>query len=137
MKKEHKPLSTKKPPIPTEDHGIIEDWITNKTMLWIETMVKQIDTLLNKIVPNLQYAIKWGNAYYGTKDNWWFIELAAYSVSVNIVFLNGAKLNSLLLLWDANESRYIKLNKIEEVNNKEIIDLVKKSSSVSWWKYEN
>ena len=86
MNKQRKPLSTKKPPIPSHDHGIIEDWMTNRVVPNTLPMVKKIDSLIKELIPNPQYAIKWGNAYYGSQELGWVIEVGAFEVSVNIVF---------------------------------------------------
>ena len=68
MGKERKPLSSKKPPIPTEDHKIIEEWMANRIMPGIKPLIVVIDSLIHSSIPNLQYAIKWGSAYYGLKN---------------------------------------------------------------------
>jgi hypothetical protein len=68
MEKQRKPLSTKKPPIPSNDHKVIEDWMANRIMPGIQPMIKKIDYTITDLIPNLQYAVKWGNAYYGTKE---------------------------------------------------------------------
>ena len=44
--------------------------------------------------PGSQYAVKWKKAYYGLPKRGWVIELVAYDVSVNVVFLGGAKLET-------------------------------------------
>ena len=38
----------------------------------------------------LRYAVKWKRPYYGLPEVGWIIELAAYDVSVNVVFLGDA-----------------------------------------------
>lgn len=134
MKKQRKPLSTKKPPIPSDDHGIIENWMNNRIMQGIQPMVKKIDSLIKETIPNPQYAIKWGNAYYGSQELGWVIEVAAYDVSVNIVFLSGAKFDDQPPLGDGDQSRYVKLKKIDEVNRPEIQKWIQQAGRLSGWK---
>ena len=122
MKKQLKPLSTKKPPFPSKDHKVIEDWMSGRIMPGIQPMIKEIDSLIHDLIPNLQYAIKWGNAYYGTNELGWLIEVAAYDVSANIVFLSGAAFDPQPPLGTGGETRYIKLNTIDEVNDQHVID---------------
>lgn len=111
MEKQRKPLSTKKPPIPSSDHKVIEDWIANRIMPGIQPMIKKIDSIIHDSIHNIQYAIKWGKAYYGTNELGWLIEVAAYDVSANIVFLNGATFDPQPPLG-TGESRYIKLREV-------------------------
>ena len=133
MEKQRKPLSTKKPPIPSSDRYVIEDWMVNRIMPGIQPMIKEIDNLIHDSIPNLQYAIKWGNAYYGTKELGWVIELAAYDVSANIVFLKGADFDTKPPLG-TGESRYIKLRSIEELSDKKLTDYINQAGSINGWK---
>ena len=134
MGKQRKPLSTKKPPIPSNDYKVIEDWMASRIMPGIQPMIKEIDSLIHDSIPNLRYAIKWGNAYYGTNELGWLIEVAAYDVSANIVFLNGAAFDPQPPLGTGGETRYIKLKTIDELNEKGVIDFIKQAQSLEGWK---
>ncbi len=134
MDKQRKPLSTKKPPIPSNDHKVIKDWMANRIMPGIQPMIKKIDNMIHDSIPNLQYAIKWGNAYYGTNELGWLIEVAAYDVSANIVFLNGATFDPQPPLGTGGETRYIKLKTIEELDDQLVIDFIKQAGSLDGWK---
>ena len=134
MKKQYKPLSTKKPPTPSDDHGIIEDWMTNRVVPNTLPMVKKIDSLIKESIPNPQYAIKWGNAYYGSQELGWIIEVCAFEVSVNIVFLSGAKFDHQPPLGDDDQSRYVKLKTLDEVNRPEIQKWIQQAGRLSGWK---
>jgi hypothetical protein len=134
MDKQRKSLSTKKPPIPSNDYKAIEDWMASRIMPGILPLVKKIDSLVHDSIPNLQYAIKWGNAYYGTDELGWLIEVAAYDVSANIVFLNGAAFNPQPPLGTGEETRYFKLKTIDELNDQIIIDCIKQAGGIKGWK---
>ena len=134
MEKQRKPLSTKKTPIPSDDYKIIEDWMANRIMPGMQAMIKKIDSLIHDSIPNLQYAIKWGNAYYGTKELGWLIEVAAYAVSANIVFLSGAGFNPQPPLGTGEQTRYIKLKTMDEIQDQKIIDYIRQAGKISGWK---
>jgi len=134
MEKQRKPLSTKKPPIPSNDYKVIEDWMANRMMPGIQPMIKKIDRLIHDSIPNLHYAIKWGNAYYGTKELGWLIEVAAYDVSVNIVFLSGAAFNPQPPLGTDEKTRYLKLRTLDELEDPNIINFIKQAGLLSGWK---
>ncbi|WP_297088979.1 DUF1801 domain-containing protein [uncultured Draconibacterium sp.] len=134
MEKHRKPLSTKKPPVASNNHTIIEYWMANGIMPGIQPVIKSIDKLITDSIPNLQYAIKWSKAYYGSEKLGWFIELAAYHVSANIVFLSGASFNPKPPLGNDEQSRYIKVNTIEELNNEEILDYIEQAGRTNGWK---
>ena len=133
MEKQRKPLSTKKPPTPSKDFQIIADWMTNRIMPGIQPMVEKIDLLIHEIIPNPNYAIKWGNAFYGTNELGWVIEVAAYDISVNVVFLNGAVYTPQPPLGSGGTTRYIKLKNIVELSDPLLIEYMKQSTQVGGW----
>jgi len=53
----------------------------------LQPIVQALDDSIRATIPGLHYAVKWKRPYYGLPDLGWIIELAAYDVSVNVVFL--------------------------------------------------
>lgn len=90
--------------------------------------------MIREGVPDLHYSIKWGSAFYGTKLNGWLIEVAAYAVSANIVFLSGADFDPQPPLGTDDRSRYIKLTSIEDLNNPEIGNFIEQAKGINGWK---
>ena len=133
MTKQKKPLSSKKPPVPNNDHTVITEWMEGKIMPPIKPVVEQIDELIKESIPDLQFSIKWGCAFYGTKDHGWLIEVAAYAVSVNVVFLNGANISPQPPMGDG-ETRYIKLTTPEEISSPQLANWVKQAAELEGWK---
>lgn len=133
MKKQRKPYSSKKPPVPLENHSKIEDWI-QQVMPDTHPIVKKLDELICKNISGLHYAIKWGKVYYGLPELGWIIEMSAFKISVNIVFLAGKELNPPPPLGDEEQARYIKLKTLEEVNRPEIKNWIQQASHLTGWK---
>lgn len=125
-----KPLSSKKPPEPVENHRIIEEWIAD-TKPALNPVVSELDKSILKELKNPRYAIKWGKAYYGSTKFGWCIELVAYDVSVNVVFLNGSQLNEPPELGD--ETRYVKIRSLEEARSAQVIGWIRQSCQTSGW----
>ncbi|GGJ02404.1 DUF1801 domain-containing protein [Halopseudomonas pertucinogena] len=128
--KTHKPLSTKKPPAPEEDHQLIEDWIADARPA-VNPVLKALDKQIGSELKNPRYAIKWGKAYYGSPGRGWCIEVAAYDISANIVFLNGNRLDPPPELGD--ETRYVKIRKPEELESSRLREWIRQSCSNSGW----
>jgi hypothetical protein len=133
MKKSRKPNTTRKPPVPSDSHAEIEDWI-QRVMPDLNPMVKILDKQIRETFPGLQYAIKWKKAYYGLPDLGWIIEIVAYDVSVNVVFLGGADFDSPPPLGDTGRSRYVKLKTLDETKAPEIRQWIEQAGSVPGWK---
>ena len=71
---------------------------------------------------------------YGLPELGWIIELVAYDVSVNVVFLSGADFESPPPLGDIDRSRYVKVMSVEDVQRREMRDWVKQAGRVQGWK---
>ena len=133
MDKARKPLSARKPPVPSESHADIEDWI-RRVMPDLHPIVKQLDELIRETIPGLHYAVKWKKAYYGLPELGWIIELAAYDVSVNVVFLGGAEFDPPPPLGTTERTRYVKLTTLEEAQKPELRTWIEQAGRVPGWK---
>ncbi|MEX0619563.1 MAG: hypothetical protein WD180_11480, partial [Pseudohongiellaceae bacterium] len=77
---------------------------------------------------------KWKKAYYGLPELGWIIEMVAYDVSVNVVFLGGADFDSPPPLGDTDRSRYVKLKALKEAKAAEIREWIAQAGRVPGWK---
>lgn len=133
MGKSRKPNTTRKPPEPSADHAPIDDWI-RRQMPDLSPIVASIDDAIRDAIPDLQYAIKWKKAYYGTPDLGWVIELVAYDVSVNVVFLGGADFDQPPPLGDTDRSRYVKVKSLDEAQQPEVRGWIEQAGQVPGWR---
>jgi hypothetical protein len=133
MDKPRKPNKTRKPPVPSESHAEIEDWM-GRVMPDLQPIVTSLDATIRETIPGLHYAIKWKKAYYGLPDLGWIIEMVAYDVSVNVVFLGGADLDPPPPLGDTDRSRYVKLKSPEEAQNPDMRRWIEQAGRVPGWR---
>jgi hypothetical protein len=130
--KGRKPSASRKPPEPSDSHDEIESWLRS-VMPDLQPIVKSMDELIRQTIPGLQYAIKWKKAYYGLPDRGWIIEMVAYDVSVNVVFLGGADFDAPPPLGDTDRSRYVKVTTLEEAERPEMREWVEEAARVQGW----
>ena len=133
MGKSRKPTTSRKPPEPSDSHAEIDDWI-RRVMPDLHPTVKRLDEMICETIGGLQYAVKWKKAYYGLPKLGWVIEMVAYDVSVNVVFLGGARFKSPPPLGDTGQSRYIKVKTLEEVQGSEMNEWIEQAGRVPGWK---
>jgi hypothetical protein len=133
MAKPRKPNATRRPPEPSDNHAEIEDWI-RRVMPDLHPIVKSLDELIRETIPGLQYAIKWKKAYYGLPDLGWVIEMVAYDVSVNIVFLGGAEFDPPPQLGSTGRDRYVKVKTLEGAQEPQMRRWVEQAGRVPGWK---
>jgi hypothetical protein len=132
MAKMRKPDSGRTPPVPSDTHAEIEDWM-RRVMPDLNPIVEHLDGLIRKTISGLQYAVKWKKAYYGLPDLGWIIELVAYDVSVNVVFLGGADFDSPPPLGDTDRSRYVKVKTLDEAEAPKMKEWIEQAGSVPGW----
>ncbi len=132
MDKSRKPASTRKPPEPADSHAPIADWMT-RLMPDLQPIVQNIDEQIRAAVPDAQFAVKWRKAYYGLPEQGWIIEMVAYDVSVNVVFLGGADFENPPPLGTTGRTRYIKVKTLEEAQAPELGQWIEEARQVPGW----
>jgi hypothetical protein len=131
VKKAPKAGSSRKPPAPSDGHGEIDDWM-RRVMPDLHPIVVRLDELIRDGIPKAQFAVKWKKAYYGAPGKGWVIEMVAYDVSVNVVFLGGADFKTPPPLGEG-QGRYIKVRSLEEVESAEMRDWIMQAASTRGW----
>ena len=133
MTKQRKPSSTRRPPLPSDTHDDIGDWIS-RVMPDLREIVGSLDEQIRERIPELRYAVKWKRPFYGLPDLGWIIEMAAYDVSVNVVFLGGADFDAPPPLGETGRSRYAKVRNLEEVQGPAMTAWIEQAARVPGWK---
>ena len=133
MEKTPKPLSTKRPPEPSESHAEIEDWM-RRVMPDLNPIVEALDASIREAIADPRYAVKWKKAYYGTPDLGWLIEMVAYDVSVNVVFFGGAEFDPPPPLGETERTRYVKVRTLDEAQGPEMRTWLEQAARVPGWR---
>ena len=132
MPKAIKGNAGRKPPEPSASHSDIDDWF-RRQMPHLQPIVQALDESIRATIPGLHYAVKWKRPYYGLPELGWIIELAAYDVSVNVVFLGGADFDSPPPLGITDRTRYIKVTTLAEAQRPELHNWIKEASRTPGW----
>ena len=133
MRKAIKGNASRKPPEPAKDHSDIDDWF-RRQMPHLQPIVKKLDQTIRATIPGLHYAVKWKRPYYGLPELGWVIELAAYDVSVNVVFLGGADFDRPPPLGTTDRTRYVKVTRLEEVRGQELHRWIEEAGGTPGWR---
>lgn len=131
MDKAPKGTSTRKPPEPSDSHAEIEDWM-RRVMPDLRPIVERLDEMIRETLPRTQYALKWKKAYYGVPAHGWVIEMVAYDVSVNVVFLGGEDFDSPPPLG-TGRSRYLKVKALDELEQPDLQRWIENAGRVPGW----
>jgi hypothetical protein len=132
MPKEIKGNASRKPPEPAEGHAVVDEWL-GRQMPHLQPVVRALDESIRATIPGLLYAVKWKRPYYGLDELGWIIELAAYDVSVNVVFLGGADFDSPPPLGTTGRTRYVKLTSLEETRRPDVQAWIEEAGRTRGW----
>ncbi len=133
MKEAPKSLGTRKPPVPSESHAEIDDWI-RRVMPDLHPIVERLDETIRGSIPGLHYAVKWKKAYYGLPEHGWLIEMVAYDVSVNVVFFGGADFDPPPPLGTTDRTRYVKVKTLEEAQAPDLRAWIEQAGRTPGWR---
>jgi hypothetical protein len=125
--------AARKPPVPSDSHAGIDDWI-RRVMPDLHPIVKTLDESIRRTIPGLHFAVKWRKAYYGLPELGWIIELVAYDVSVNVVFFAGAELDPPPPLGAPERARYAKVKTLEETQGPEMRTWIEQAGRLPGWR---
>ncbi len=120
------------PPEPSKGHSDIDDWF-RRLMPDLQPIIKQLDKSIRANIPKVHYAVKWKRAFYGLPELGWLIELAAYDVSVNVVFYGGADFESPPPLGTTDRTRYVKVTSLAEAKRPELLELMQQAGRTPGW----
>jgi hypothetical protein len=126
--------ATRTPPVPTESHAEVEEWMRRRVMPDLQPIVEALDGSIRDIHPGLRYAIKWKRAYYGLPELGWIIELVPYDVSVNVVFSGGAEFDPPPPHGDTDRTRYVKVKTLGEAKRPEMHQWIEQAGRVPGWR---
>ena len=121
------------PPEPSASHSDIDVW-TQRQMPHLQPIVKLLDDSIRATIPGLHYAVKWKRPYYGLPELGWIIEIAAYDVSVNVVFLGGADFDDPPPLGTTDRTRYCKVTTLDEAQRPDLQKWIEESSRTPGWR---
>ena len=99
----------------------------------LQPIVRALDGSIRATIPGLRYAVKWKRPHYGLPELGWIIELAAYDVSVNVVFFGGAEFDSPPPLGTTDRTRYVKLTSLEETRGRELRNWIEQAGRTPGW----
>jgi hypothetical protein len=124
--------AARRPPEPTADHSGIDDWC-RRLVPDLQPVVRRLDEVIRATGPGLHYAVKWKRAFYGLPEVGWIIEIAAYDVSVNVVFFGGADFPSPPPFGTTDRTRYVKVTGLEETERPELHQWLRQAREITGW----
>jgi hypothetical protein len=132
MPKEIKGNAGRKPPEPSLNHEGIDEWITRQ-MPHLQDILRQVDEEIVATIPKLHFTVHRKRPYYGLSELGWLIEVAAYDVSVNVVFFGGANFDPPPPLGTTDRTRYVKVTTVAETQGSQLREWIEQAGHIPGW----
>jgi hypothetical protein len=133
MPKEIKGNAGRKPPDPSASHDDIEVWL-RRQMPDLQSIVRHLDEEIRATLADLQFAVSRKRAYYGRSELGWIIEVVAYDVSVNVVFLGGADFSPPPPLGTTDRTRYVNVTSVADAQQVQIREWIRQAGLIRGWR---
>ena len=99
-------------------------------------IVKRLDEVIRETIPDLQYAVKWKQAYYGLPELGWIIVMVAYAVSVESGLPRWRGIRPSTAAWDHETGTLRQADDpvLEEAQGPEMRRWIEQAGRVPGWK---
>ncbi len=99
---------------------------------WKQSVVRQLDELVTKAVPDVRKAVKWNSPLYGAPDQeGWFLSFHGYDRYVKVAFFRGAQLDPVPPVGSKTPSaRYWHVHESDVLDEAQFTSWVKQSAKL-------
>lgn len=59
---------------------------------WKQALVRKVDVLITRTVPDVRKAVKWNSPFYGVADHGWFLSYHCFTNYLKVTFFRGRSL---------------------------------------------
>ena len=98
---------------------------------WKHTVGRTLDTLIERVVPNVRKAIRWNSPFYGVDGQGWFLSLHCFATYIKAGFLNGGSLQPQPPVASKHASvRYVHIHSLDELDTEQWTTWLTQASTI-------
>ena len=124
-------LSGGNPQIPKGDgDGPVQDYIAAMPG-WKHDAGRQLDDLIERIVPDVKKAVRWNSPFYGVEGQGWFLSYHCFNKYIKVTFLRGSQLDPLPpeKSKDPN-TRYLHIYEDRPVDDEQLTEWIRQAAGM-------
>jgi hypothetical protein len=101
---------------------------------WKHDVGRQLDALIEELVPDVRKAVRWNSPFYGVEGQGWFVSWHCFTKYVKVTFFDGASLDPVPpeSSKDPN-ARYVHLHEGDEVDTEQVRDWIRQAAALPGW----
>jgi hypothetical protein len=98
---------------------------------WKHGIGKQLDALIERVVPDVRKAVKWNSPFYGVAGHGWFLTFHVFTRYVKVTFFRGTSLRPVPPGASKHKDvRYLDIHEGDELDEKQIASWVKQAAAL-------
>ena len=97
---------------------------------WQSDIGRQMDAIIERVVPKVAKAVKWNTPFYGKGDGTWFVSFHVFAKYIKVTFFRGTDLDP--VPPDASKMKNVRYLNIHEgeFDAKQFTDWIKQASKL-------
>ena len=117
------------PQIPKGDgDGPVQDYIAAMPG-WKHDAGRQLDDLIERIVPDVKKAVRWNSPFYGVEGQGWFLSYHCFTRYIKVTFLRGSQLDPLPLEKSKDpNTRYLHIYEDRPVDDEQLTEWIRQAA---------
>ena len=98
---------------------------------WKKKVGERLDAIAQKVIPEVELAVRWNTPFYGTKKFSWFFGFYCYEKCVQVFFLNGSLLEPMPPEKSKQKNvRYLNIFENDEIDFDQISNWIQQGSEL-------
>ena len=98
---------------------------------WKQDVVRKLDALIVRAVPDVHKAVKWNSPFYGIEGEGWFASYHCFDKYVKVTFFRGTSLNPVPPgASKTPETRYLDVREDADFDEAQFVDWIKQASEL-------
>ena len=101
---------------------------------WKSDIGRQLDSLIERTVPDVRKAVRWNSPFYGVEGQGWFLSYHVFARYVKVTFLNGSSLDPLPPIESKDkDTRYYHIFEAGIVDEELVEGWVRQAAALPGW----
>ncbi|MEN3746839.1 DUF1801 domain-containing protein [Sphingomonas sp. HF-S3] len=101
---------------------------------WKRDAGRQLDALVERIVPDVRKAVKWNSPLYGVEGQGFFLGVHCFTRYIKISFFRGAALDPQPPVGSKDpNARYVHLQEGDPVDQPQLADWIRQAAAIPSW----
>lgn len=98
---------------------------------WKGRIGRQVDGLVNEVVPDVRKAVRWNSPFYGIEGNGWFLSFHCFTNYVKVTWLNGSLLDPVPPDKSKDDRvRYSNVREDDEMDDDQLRDWIRQAAGL-------